>query len=459
MRFLLGLFLNLSVVAQNTYRPVGTYMRLRSEGSGGLLMFDRDADTLQLIVRLGDCVAAAHDVPYRAVGVSSSTGFWVVPDYSSSSFKASLDACKDPYVNSESFNHFAVVRKGDTPMGEISVHIGGGRRWIFELSRGEESPTTAPTTTRTPYTTRAPTPTTTMPYTTRAPTPTTTAPSPSRGTPQGRYEYSQSPNAASIVFNEDSQHMRLHVNLNGCGSSAYHIPYTISGIYGTEEQFWVLPDYSGTNLKRLIERCSDPVVHGGSFEQILVKAQNGVPMAELRIFVGGNTLWEFSHSSIPTPRPTVPRTTPPPTPTTLPRTTPPPTPTTLPPVVPTGPARPKGLYDAKSDGVSGQLVFFQTDELLFTMYITLGGCRLHFEDIPYTMHEANGASWVVPDYSSTRVADTLSHCRFYPNSRYELSDLQNIELKNAHDPAHQTLEIYRLSSTYGRAQAKIFENQ
>ncbi|KAF4689659.1 hypothetical protein FOZ62_031461 [Perkinsus olseni] len=438
MRSFIPLLFNLGLIALSVdgARPVGTYARSNTDGDGGLLIFDRDDETLQLVVRLRGCVAAAHDVRYQTMGIADSQDFWLIPDYSSTGFQAALTACNHPTIHSDSFEHLLVTRKGNDPMGRVTVHM-GGYDWNFDRGSGY-TPTAAPTTRAPP--TRYPT----------APPTTTPAPSPSER-PVGRYDYRQSSNSGVLVFGQYSQTMHISINLNGCSTTVYNVPYDISPIWGHDDMFWVLPDYSSTNFKSNINRCSDSVVHGGSFEQLLVRTQSGVPMGRVTVYVGGSTSWNFDHSSTPiTPAPTTTRRPVP----TRPRTTP----ARGTPWVPSLSAAPKGLYEAQSDGVSGQLIFFQEKEL-FGIHVTLGGCRLYFEDIPYEMVVENGVSWVMPDYSSTSLPSTLRRCGFYANSRYELEDLEKIEFRDAQDPTQQTLTIYRQKRTYGKAQGKIFENQ
>ncbi|KAF4727650.1 hypothetical protein FOZ62_011809, partial [Perkinsus olseni] len=343
------------------------------------------------------------------MGIADSQDFWLIPDYSSTGFKAALTACNHPTIHSDSFKHLLVTRKGNDPMGRVTAHV-GGYDWNFD--RGSDyTPTAAPTTRAPPtrYPTAPPTRYPTAPPTRYPTAPPTTTPSPSPSErPVGRYDYGQWPNSGILVFGQYSQTMHVSVTLNGCSTTVYNVPYDISPIRGYDDMFWVLPDYSSTSFKSNINRCSDPVVHGGSFEQLLVRMHNGVPMGQVRVYVGGSTSWNFDHSSTPTtPAPTTTRRPVP----TRPRTTP----ARTTPWVPSLSAAPKGLYEAQTDGVSGQLIFFQEKEL-FGMHVTLGGCRLYVEDIPYEMVVESGVSWVKPDYTSTSLPSTLRRCGFYADS-------------------------------------------
>ncbi|KAF4756055.1 hypothetical protein FOZ62_027253, partial [Perkinsus olseni] len=140
--------------------------------------------------------------------------------------------------------------------------------------------------------------------------------------------------------------------------------------------FLLVPDFGGTDFTTQLDNCGDPNIHGESFKQLAVTSKQGVPMSEVATYGQRTEEWEFQLRGIPT--------RPPPTP--LPAG-PSPTPT-----VPTRP-HPSGLYDDGGSGAPSEVLVFLQKPGHFTMHITLGGCLVYYEDIPYEMVEENGVSW------------------------------------------------------------------
>ncbi|KAF4679872.1 hypothetical protein FOZ60_014393 [Perkinsus olseni] len=400
--------------------PVGSFYSSVTDESGGSLVFHEQQQTFSISIRLQTCVATAYNVPYT-VRLATKDLFWVIPDYSSTNFETKLDSCNDAVVRGGQFSRLRVSSKGGS-MNEITAFIVDGVEWVFELAG-------------------APPP--------RPDHPTQSPAFPVHEThPVGIYQSEEHSNSVSTIeFYENLLLMSLAVNLGSCVAAARNVPYHIGRLHShkgdiLDDEFFVVPDFGSTDFMTQVDNCGDPAIHGESFKHLAVTSKQGVPMSEVTTYGQQTEEWEFQLLDVPT--------RPPPTTTPLPTTT---TPT---PTVPTKP-HPSGLYDGGSKGASGELVFLQKPGY-FTMHITLAGCRLYYEDIPYEMVEENGVSWVEPDYSSTSLAYTLRKCRFKARSKYQLSDLEKIEFRDAQDPNDQTLVIHR-SRRHGKAQAKVFKNQ
>ncbi|EER11346.1 hypothetical protein Pmar_PMAR027025 [Perkinsus marinus ATCC 50983] len=391
-----------------------------SDESGGSLIFHQQQQTLSISIRLDICVATAYNVPYHVTPIPGSNGqLWIVPDYSSTNFATKLDSCNDAIVRSVQFRRLRASSEGGS-MNEVTASMVGGEDWVFGLTGAPPQPPAYPT--RSPAT-------------------------PAHGThPVGTYESSErSDSVSTIEFYEDLLLMSLTIKLGSCTASVQNIPYHIGRVRNHEghyidDKLYVGPDFSETDFTTQVDNCRDSNINGDTFQQLFVSSEQGVPMSEITTHGTFITEWRFQLRGIPArPPPTTPL------------------PTTPTPTVPTKP-HPSGLYEDDSRGGSSVLVFLQKPGN-FTMDITLGGCRLYYEDVPYEMVEENGASWVKPDYSSTSLAYALNNCRFNANSRYELNDLENIEFHDAQDPNDQTLVVYRMLETYGKALRTVFKNQ
>ncbi|KAF4664180.1 hypothetical protein FOZ61_001053 [Perkinsus olseni] len=378
--------------------PEGSFYVSVNEKSGGSLVFHQQQQTLSIVIRLGDCVASAYNVPYGMVP-STNGRYWVVPDYRSTNFNTKLDSCNDKVVSSVGFRRLEVSSTGGVSMNLVTASILDDVEWVFRLAGAPPPRPTHPT--QSPAT-------------------------PTHEThPVGVYQGEGSSSSGSTIeFYENFKLMSLTFRAGGV----------------LEDEFVVVPDLRGTHFETQLVNCGVTDLPSLALENLIVSSKKGVPMSEV---IPHNTNgWEFELRGAPSPPP--------------PTTTPIPTTTSPTPTAPTKP-HPYGLYDGQTTGATGELVFLQ-EPGNFTMHITLGGCSLNFDDIPYEMVEENGVSWMKADYSSTTLAHTLRNCRFYANSRYELEDLEKIEFRDAQDPLNQQLVIYRLSRTNGMREGKVFGN-